>query len=47
MMVWDGAEVPAAAQREPLVARLDERPGISPFVVDYRDIHLERYVIDR
>ncbi len=46
MMVWDGAEVPAASQREPLVARLDERPGVSPFVVDYRDIHLERYVID-
>ncbi len=46
MMVWDGAEVPAATQREPLVARLDERPGVSPFVVDYRDIHLERYVID-
>jgi len=46
MMVWDDPEVPAAAQREPLVARLDERPGVSPFVVDYRDIHLERYVID-
>ena len=46
MMVWDKAEVPAAAQREPLVARLDERPGVSQFVVDYRDIHLERYVID-
>jgi hypothetical protein len=46
MMVWDGAEVPAAAQREPLVARLDERAGVSPFVVDYRDIHLERYAID-
>lgn len=46
MMVWDGAEVPAAAQREPLVARLDERAGGSPSVVDYRDIHLDRYVID-
>jgi hypothetical protein len=47
VMVWGGAEVPAASQRKPLVARLDERPGVSPFVVDYRDIHLERYVIDR
>ncbi len=46
MLVWEGAEVPAASQREPLVAGLDERPGVSPFVVDYRDIHLERYVID-
>lgn len=47
MMVWDDAEVPAAAQRESLVACLDERAGGSPSVVDYRDIHLERYVIDR
>jgi hypothetical protein len=46
MMAWDGAEVPAASQREPLVAGLDERPGVSPFVADYRDIYLERYVID-
>ncbi len=46
MMVWDDADVPAASLREPLVAGLDERQGISPFVVDYRDIHLERYVID-
>ncbi len=45
MMVWDDHEVPAASLREPLVARLDERQGVSPFVVDYRDIHLERYVI--
>lgn len=45
MMVWDDLDVPAASQREPLVARFDERPGVSPFVVDYRDIHLERYVI--
>ena len=47
MMVWDDPEVPAASLREPLVVRLDERQGVSPFVVDYRDIHLERYVIDR
>jgi len=46
MMVWDDPEVPAASLREPLVTRLDERQGVSPFVVDYRDIHLERYVID-
>ncbi len=45
MMVWDDPDVPVARQREPLVARLDERQGISPFVVDYLDIHLERYVI--
>ncbi len=45
MMVWDGTGVPAASLRDPQVAHLDERQGISPFVVDYRDIHLERYVI--
>jgi len=45
MMVWDDAGIPAASLREALVARFDERPGVSPFVVDYRDIHLERYVI--
>ena len=45
MMVWDDANVPAASLREPLVSHFDERPGIPPFVVDYRDIHLERYVI--
>jgi hypothetical protein len=45
MMVWDDPDVPAASLREPLVARLDERQGVSPFVVDYRDIHLERHVI--
>ena len=46
VMVWDDACVPAASLREALVTRLDERQGVSPFVVDYRDIHLERYVID-
>jgi len=45
MMIWDDPDVPSASLREPLVARLDERHGVSPFVVDYRDIHLERYVI--
>src|SRR5713226_8932749 len=45
MMVWDDPDVPAASLRESLVARLDEQQCISPFVVDYRDIHLERYVI--
>ena len=34
MMVWDDPEVPAGSQREPLVARLDERQSVSPFVVD-------------
>ena len=45
MMVWNDANVPAASLREPLVSHLDERQGVSPFVVDYRDIHLERYVM--
>jgi Domain of unknown function (DUF4037) len=45
MMVWNDANVPAASLREPLVSHLDERQGVSPSVVDYRDIHLERYVI--
>ncbi len=45
MMVWEGPDVPAASLREPLVSHLDERQGVSPFVVDYHDIHLERYVI--
>jgi len=45
MMVWNDVDVPAASLREPLVARFDERQGVSPFVVDYHDIHLERYVI--
>ena len=45
MMVWNDADVPAGSLREPLVSHLDERQGVSPFVVDYRDIHLERYVI--
>jgi len=45
MMIWEGADVPAASLREPLVSLFDERQGVSLFVVDYRDIHLERYVI--
>jgi len=45
MMVWNDVEVPAPSQRKLLVVRFDERQSISPFVVDYRDIHLERYVI--
>src|SRR5947199_4983233 len=45
MMVWDDPDVPAASLREPLVARFDERERSQPFVVDYHDIHLERYVI--
>jgi predicted N-acetyltransferase YhbS len=45
MMVWDDANVPAASLREPLVSHFDERQDIPPFVVDYRDSHLERYVI--
>ena len=45
MMVWNDVDVPATSLREPLVSHLDERQGVSPFVVDYRDNHLERYVI--
>jgi hypothetical protein len=45
MMVWNDVDVPAASLREPPVARFDKRQGVSPFIVDYRDIHLERYVI--
>jgi hypothetical protein len=45
MLVWDEPDVPAAAQREPLVARFDEQERSQPFVVDYHDIHLERFVI--
>lgn len=46
MMVWHDTEVPAAQSRQALVARLDERQGVSPLVVDHLDIHLERIVID-
>jgi len=45
MLAWDDPDVPAASLHEPLVARLDEQQGVSPFVVDYRGIHLERSVI--
>jgi len=45
MMVWDELDVPAGALRELLVARFEERPNASPYVVDYRDIHLERIVL--
>lgn len=45
MMVWNDVDVQAVSLRQPLVARLDERQGVAPFVVDYRDIHLERYAI--
>jgi uncharacterized protein DUF4037 len=45
MMVWNDPDVPTASLRAPLATRLDERQGVSPFVVDYCDIHLERYVI--
>jgi hypothetical protein len=45
MLVWDDSDVPVAAQREPLAAGFDERKPGQPFVVDYRDIHLERFVI--
>ncbi len=45
MLVWDGPDVPTAAQRALLVARFDEQERSQPFVVDYHDIHLERFVI--
>src|SRR6266542_309203 len=45
MLVWDGPDVPTAAQRALLVARFDEQERSQPFVVDYHDVHLERFVI--
>ena len=45
MLVWDDPDVPTASQRELLVARFDERERGQPFVVDYHDIDLERFVI--
>src|SRR5258708_16741795 len=45
MMAWESPDVPAGSLREPLVAQLEGRNGVSPFVVDYGDIHLDRYVI--
>jgi len=45
MMVWDDRDVPAGSLREPLVAHFDEQKRTPPFIVDYHDIHLERYVI--
>ncbi len=45
MMVWAAPEVPGGPQRAAVVTRLDERQRTPPFVVDYRDIHLDRFVI--
>jgi hypothetical protein len=43
ILVWDATDVPTS--REPLVARLDERTRELPEVIDYRDIHLDRFVV--
>jgi len=43
ILVWDQPEVPA--DRERIVARLDQRRLAAPFVVDYQDVHLEQLVI--
>jgi hypothetical protein len=43
ILVWDASEVPTG--REPLVARLDERRRAFPEVIDYRDIHIDRFVV--
>ncbi len=43
ILVWDAAEVPTG--REAVVARLEERGRAQPEVVDYRDIHIDRFVI--
>jgi hypothetical protein len=45
VMVWDQPEVPGSPAREEIVVRLDERKLTPPFVVDYRDVHLEQWVI--
>lgn len=43
ILVWDTPEIPQG--REPLVARLDERQREFPEVIDYRDIHIDRFVM--
>lgn len=43
ILVWDAPDVPTG--REPLVARLDEREREFPEVIDYRDIHIDRFVL--
>ncbi len=45
MLVWDDPDVPTAAHRELLIAHFDERERGQPFVLDYHDIDLERFVI--
>jgi hypothetical protein len=44
VLVWDQEEVPTG--REALVARLDERQREWPEAIDYRDVHLDRLVLD-
>jgi hypothetical protein len=43
ILVWDEPEVPMG--REGLVAKLDERRREWPEAIDYRDIHIDRFVI--
>ena len=43
VLVWEAPEVPTG--REPVVAQFDEREREFPEVIDYRDIHLDRFVI--
>ena len=43
ILVWDATEVPSG--RESVVARLDERTREQPEVIDYRDIHIDRFVV--
>jgi RimJ/RimL family protein N-acetyltransferase len=42
VLVWDQPEAPTG--RDDLVARLDERQREWPEAIDYRDIHLDRFV---
>jgi RimJ/RimL family protein N-acetyltransferase len=44
VLVWDQPEVPTG--RDDLVARLDERRREWPEAIDYRDIHLDRFVLE-
>ena len=45
IIVWHQPEVPADGRRAAVVARLDERQPGAPFVVDYRDVRLDRFVL--
>jgi hypothetical protein len=45
IFVWHQPEVPVDVRRAAVVACLDERQPGAPFVVDYWDVHLDRFVL--